>query len=69
MKEMQKNKVDVLMTKSELKGAAGFFETRLRKFRMIGAAFILAPVGLICVFCIGVSMAPSIYLFFKSKFG
>ena len=67
MKEAPKNKVDALTTKSELKGAAGFFETIFRKFRTIGATLILAPLGLICVFCIGVSMAPSIHLFFKVK--
>lgn len=56
---------DVLTTKSDQKGAHGFFESLLRRFRGLSFALLLTPLTLVCVACIGVSMAPGLWLFHR----
>lgn len=60
--EMSKEKLDVHSTKSSRKGISGFLESSFRKFRTVGFIFMLAPIGLLYVFCIGISLTPGVML-------
>lgn len=53
---------DVLADKSDKKGAAGFFETFLRRFRTVSFLLMLAPLVMICGLCVGLAASPSIFL-------
>lgn len=57
-----KEKEDVLSTRSDKTGASGFFESLLRRFRGLSFALLLTPLTFLCVGCIGVSMAPGLWL-------
>ncbi|MBX3018571.1 MAG: hypothetical protein KF767_11820 [Bdellovibrionaceae bacterium] len=61
--KIKETREDVLTTKSEKAGAHGFFESLLRRFRGLSFALLLTPLTVVCVSCIGVSMAPGLWLF------
>lgn len=60
---LPKKREDVLTTTSEKSGVHGFAEVLLRRFRTLSFLFLLAPVVVLCGFCIGLSLAPGIWLF------
>jgi hypothetical protein len=60
---MTKEKLDIHSTKSGLSGFSGAVEGLLRKFRTASFMLALAPIGVMYVFCMGVSFAPGIMLF------
>jgi hypothetical protein len=55
--------IDVNSTTSSKKGISGFLEGILRKFRNLSFTFMLAPIALLYIFCMGVSLTPGITLF------
>lgn len=63
MENQQKTRLDVNATHSDRKGLLGFIESHFRKFRGVGFATIMAPIALLYIFCLGVSLAPGITLF------
>jgi len=58
----KKEFLDVNSTKSDRKGVAGLFEGILRKFRTFGFTLMMAPVVVLYVFCMGISLTPGITL-------
>jgi hypothetical protein len=62
MDNQEKVIIDVNSTKSERSGVIGIVESVLRKFRTFGFSLILAPIALIYIFCMGVSLTPGITL-------
>jgi len=60
---MKNEKLDVNSTKSELKGASGLMESFLRKFRTPSFMIMMAPIAVLYVFCMGVSLTPGVLLF------
>ena len=60
---MNKEKLDVNSTKSSLSGFAGLVEGLLRKFRTQMFMIFMAPISVLYVFCMGVSLSPGIFLF------
>ena len=58
-----KNRIDVDTKRSELRGAAGFFESFLRRFRMASYLIALIPLYFTCLLAMGISVAPGVYLF------
>ena len=62
MEKNQKEFINVDATKSERVGLSGGLETFIRKFRTIGFVMTLMPLGLLYIFCIGVSLIPGITL-------
>ena len=56
---------DINSTRSPKKGWAGFFETMIRKFQTIAFLICLIPLILMTVSCIGISLAPGIYVFMR----
>ncbi len=60
-------KEDILTTKSNLKGIAGFLERMLRRFR--NGAFIigLMPLYFVGIIAMGLSATPGVYFFFWVK--
>ena len=55
--------IDVNSTTSNKKGFSGFLEGMLRKFRNLSFTFMLAPIALLYIFCMGISLTPGITLF------
>lgn len=60
---MSQEKFDVNATTSERKGIAGMMEGVLRKFRTGGFMIMMAPIALLYVVCMGLSLAPGAWLF------
>ena len=54
---------DVLSEKSSAGGLHGLMETLLRRFRGVSFGLLLAPLTVLCCACIGVSLAPGLWLF------
>ena len=54
--------IDVNSTTSSKKGISGFLEGILRKFRTISFTCMLAPIALLYIFCMGISLVPGITL-------
>lgn len=63
MQEPKKDFIDVHSTTSSRSGISGGMESFFRKFRTFGFSFILAPIALLYVFCVGLSLTPGITLF------
>ena len=59
---MNKEKLDVHSTKSSRGGLIGIVEVLFRKFRTVGFVFMLAPIALLYIFCMGLSLAPGVML-------
>ena len=57
-----KELIDVNSTTSSKSGISGFLEGMLRKFRTLSFTFMLAPIALLYIFCIGISLTPGISL-------
>jgi serine acetyltransferase len=55
-------RLDVLSSRSEKKGFFGFLESSLRRFRTVGFMFMLSPIALIYILCIGLALTPGIML-------
>lgn len=62
METPNKQRLDINSTTSERKGAMGFIESFLRKFRDLGFVLMLAPIAVLYVFCMGLSLTPGITL-------
>jgi hypothetical protein len=60
---MNKERLDVNSTKSSRSGFAGFFEGLLRRFRTAMFMAMMAPIGVLYVLCMGLSLSPGVYLF------
>ncbi len=59
----EKNKrIDIHATTSNKKGFSGIFESFLRTFKGIAFALAMAPVLPMYLFCMGVSLAPGVYI-------
>jgi len=56
-------KIDVHSEKSELTGPAKYVEIFFRKFKSISFSLMLAPIALLYVLCMGISLTPGIFLF------
>jgi hypothetical protein len=56
---------DVNQLGSTKKGIEGLIENAFRKFRDLGFIVFLAPIVLLCMFCLAVSLTPGVYLFLK----
>jgi hypothetical protein len=61
-KRKSKHREDPLSTKSDKKGIAGLLEGFLRQFRTLAFMIMLSPLLVVYVICLGVSIAPGIYL-------
>ncbi|MES2768300.1 MAG: hypothetical protein V4596_04070 [Bdellovibrionota bacterium] len=59
----EKKQEDPLSTKSDRKGVLGTIESFLRKFRNFAFLLMLAPIAVLYIFCIGVSITPGILIF------
>ena len=62
MENQKKNRIDVNATTSDKTGVSGFVEAFVRKFRTFGFIFVLVPIALLYVLCIGLSLTPGISL-------
>lgn len=60
---MTKERLDVNTTKSDRTGFAGLVEGLIRKFRTQMFMLMMAPIAVLYVFCMGVSLSPGVYLF------
>lgn len=60
---MEKEKLDVNSTKSSRSGLAGLMEGLLRKFRTASFMVTMAPIAVLYVFCMGVSLTPGVHLY------
>jgi hypothetical protein len=60
---MTKERLDVHSTKSGRGGIAGVMEGLLRKFRTVSFMITIAPIGVLYVLCMGLSLAPGVMLF------
>lgn len=58
-----KHKEDPLSTKSDKKGLLGFVEGFLRSFRNLAFILMLAPMGVLYVLCLGLSITPGVIIF------
>ena len=56
-------RIDVHSTKSQRTGLLGKIESFMRQFRTIGFILMLAPIGLLYVFCMGVALTPGLMLY------
>jgi len=70
MEEKNKEKrINVHATTSDRGGLAGFFETILRKFRLVSYIIALIPLYFICIFAFAISVTPAIYFYmYVTKF-
>ena len=57
------NKEDVYSGTSDKKGIGGFIEKAIRRFRTAAYLIALVPLYLVCIFSMGISAIPGIYLF------
>lgn len=60
---MGNDQLDVNSTKSSLRGFSGLIEGLLRRFRTATFMFLLAPIVVLCMLCMGVSLSPGVVLF------
>jgi hypothetical protein len=60
---MDKKILDVNSSTSEHKGLYGMIEGHLRKFRTLCFVLLLAPIAILYVVCMGLSLVPGITLF------
>jgi hypothetical protein len=60
---MNKEKLDVHSTKSSRPGIPGLVEGLLRKFRTASFMVTMAPLAVLYVFCMGISLSPGVILF------
>ncbi len=70
MEEKRQKKVineNILTTKSNLKGIAGFLEFLLRRFRNGAFLAALTPLYLVGILAMGISATPGLYVFFWIK--
>ncbi len=58
-----KELIDVHATNSKRKGIMGVVESFLRSFRTLGFTLMLAPIALLYILCMGISLTPGITLF------
>jgi hypothetical protein len=58
-----KKPIDVHSEKSSLKGWRGYLEIFFRKFKTIGFSVMLAPIVLLYLLCMGISLTPGVILF------
>jgi hypothetical protein len=65
MDNSKKDRLDVNATHSDRAGLSGAVEAFFRKFRTLGFACILAPLVLLYLLCIGISLTPGITLFYS----
>lgn len=59
---MKHEKLDVNSTQSDRSGFAGLMEKFLRTFRTQSFLLMLAPIAILYVFCMGLSLSPGFYL-------
>lgn len=57
-----KKKIDRHTTSSDKKGVAGLFEVFIRKFRTVSFLLVLVPIIVLCLFIIGLAIAPAILI-------
>lgn len=57
----QKTFIDPYKKTSEKRGFAGILETFFRSFRKFAFLFVIAPIALLYVFCLGMAAMPSLY--------
>lgn len=62
MNEPKKELIDVNATTSNRPGLAGLIEGTFRKFRTFGFTLTMAPIALLYIFCMGISLTPGITL-------
>jgi hypothetical protein len=62
MENKNKEFIDVNSTTSDRPGLAGIIEAFFRKFRTFGFTLTLAPIAVLYVFCMGISLTPGITL-------
>ena len=55
--------LDINATDSDRPGLMGIIESFFRRFKTVGFTLMLAPITLLYVFCMGVSLTPGISLF------
>jgi len=64
MPKLNKNKFeDIHAKKSKKKGFLGIVETFVRSFRNLAFLIFLAPIGLLYLICLGVSLTPGVALY------
>lgn len=56
-------KIDIHSENSQLTGWRKFVEIFFRKFKTLGFVFMLLPIGLLYVLCMGASLTPGVLLF------
>lgn len=61
-KTSPKKKLDALAQSSDVPGMKGQFETFIRRFRNVAFIVVLIPIVMLCVVCMGISMAPGLAL-------
>lgn len=62
-KDLIKSKLDVDSTHSDKHGMSGLLESFLRKFRTVGFSLLLAPIALLYILCMGISLTPGVMLY------
>lgn len=60
---MDSNQLDINSTKSSLHGFSGLIETLLRRFRTTTFMILLAPIIVLYMLCMGISLSPGVVLF------
>jgi hypothetical protein len=60
--EKKKQHIDVNSTTSDRPGLMGVIESFVRKFRNFAFVFVLAPIAVLYIFCMGLSLTPGITL-------
>ena len=56
---------DINAQESTKKGVSGIFENTFRQFKNLGFIFLLVPIALLYIFCLGVALAPGIFVMQK----
>jgi hypothetical protein len=60
MSDLKRERIDVDATTSDRPGLAGLIEGTFRKFRTFGFTLTLAPITLLYIICMGLSLTPAI---------
>jgi hypothetical protein len=60
---LSKERLDIHATTSDKKGLMGALETFIRSFRGFAFAAVMAPIGLLYILCMGISLTPGIILY------
>lgn len=60
---MDTGHLDVNSTKSSLHGFSGLLDGLIKKFRTISFMFLLAPIVILYIACMGISLTPGVVLF------